>query len=126
MLINMWGTGELRREFKSHDSKIYMKITRPLEPSATPACILLNNAHAYYPQSKEELFEYLPVYQVLACEHLMLPNEVATIRRFIDYVQDGFDELLKTLPDETDREKRSIGELTATLGDVKICREVME
>ena len=104
MLINMWGTGELKREFKVHDSKVYMRITRPLEPSATPVCILLNNAHVYYPVTTEELFEYMPVYTALACGHLRLPEDMQSIRRFMDYVQDGFDELFKQFPEERDRE----------------------
>lgn len=124
MLINMWGTGELKREFKVLDAKIYMRITRPLEPMATPVCIMLDNAHVYYPSSQDELFYYMPVYSVLAHEHLRLPNDLSSIRRFVDYVQDGFDELLKTAPEEQDREKQIYGEMEATFGDTKIVKEV--
>lgn len=124
MLINMWGVGELKREFKVLDTQIYMKITRPLEPMATPVCVMLNNAHIYYPQDQEELFYYMPIYSILAHEHLRLPNDLSSIRRFIDYIQDGFDELLKTSPIESDRERQSYGEMTATFGDTKIVKEV--
>lgn len=124
MLINMWGTGELKREFKVHDSKVYMKITRPLQPDAKPVCIMLNNAHIYYPSDSSELYMNLPIYNALACDHLRLPEEMSSIRRFVDYVQDGFDELFKKIPDEDDREKKVFGEMTATLGDVKIVKEV--
>lgn len=123
-LIRMWGTGELKREFKVLGTTIYMKITRPLEPMALPVCILLDNAYIYYPEDQETLFEYMPVYQALACERLLLPNDMSTIRRFCDYVQDGFDELFKTLPVEQDRDKKIIGEMSASLGDVKIVKEI--
>lgn len=125
-LIRMWGTGELKREFNVLGTKIYMKITRPLEPMAIPAVIMLDNAYVYYPENQDELFYYMPVYQALACEHLRLPNDLSSIRRFCDYVQDGFDELFKTMPIETDREKRCIGEMSASLGDVKFTKEVTE
>lgn len=125
-LIRMWSTGELRREFFVHKAKQYMKITRPLEPNAIPVVIDINNAHVYYPQSTDEIFYYMPVYRGLAHEHLMLPDDMSTIRRFVDYIQDGFDELRDLPPIENDREKRCIGELTASFGDIKIAREVME
>jgi len=125
-LVRMWGTGELKREFKVLDTKIYMRITRPLEPMAVPACIMLDNAHVYYPETQDELFLYMPIYKALACDHLMLPNDMSTIRRFCDYVQDGFDELFKTLPEEQDREKQCIGEMTSSFGDIKIVKEVMK
>ena len=122
MLINMWGTGELRREFKVYETKVYMKITRPLEASASPVCILLNHASYYYPTTTEEFFANLPLFTVLAVDHLKLPNDMSTIKRFVDYVQDGFDELFKTFPEENDRERQVFGEIDVQHGDVKFTK----
>lgn len=122
MLISMWGTGELRREYKVYDSKVYMRITRPLEPGAIPVCILLNNAHVYYPLNADEFLKYLPVYRVLAVEHLCLPEDMGSIRRFIDYVQDGFDELFSKFPAEDDRDSQVYGEVDVHHGDVKFTK----
>lgn len=124
MLIKMWGTGELRREFKVLEHTVYMRITRPLEPTAIPACILLDNAYAYYPLSTDELWANMPLYKALACDHLRLPEDLSSIRRFVDYIQDGFEEMFKTLPEEQDRDKQVYGEMTASLGGARIVREV--
>lgn len=124
MLINLWSTGELKREFKSHNDKIYMKITRPLESAATPVVIELNNASFYYPDTTQELMDNMIVYSHQACERLMLPQELTTIKRYLDYVQDGFDELFKKSPTEDDREKQVYGEMTTSFGDVKLTKEV--
>lgn len=121
-IFRMWGTGELKREYRHHNGKPVIWITRPLEPSAIPAIIELNNAHAYYPQTSEEFYQYLPLYTILACQHLHLPDEMITIKRFIDYVQDGFDELFKVKPEL--KEEKVYGEYTGQLGDVKISGEL--
>jgi hypothetical protein len=124
MLLNMWSTGELRREYKSHDSKIYMKITRPLETGSTPVVVLLNNASFYYPDSPGELFANMPVYVEQACGRLGLPEEMTSIRRYLDYIQDGFDELFKQTPEDTDRDRQVYGEMTTKFGDMVLTKEV--
>lgn len=104
--------------------KVYMKITRHLDSRAVPVCILLNNAHIYYPKSADDFYEYLPVYTALAVEHLNLPNELGSIRKFLDYVQDGFDDLFAKCPLDDDREKQVYGEIDVKHGDLKFTTEL--
>jgi len=123
MLFNMWSTGELKREIKVFQQKVYMKITRPLASAATPVCIELNNAHIYYPSGQADFYEYLPVFSALT-QKLQLPDDMSTVKRFIEYVQDGFDEMFSKYPEEDDRERQVLGEVSATFGDMKIQHEV--
>lgn len=123
MQINMWSTGELKREIKVHETTVYMKITRPLDRTAMPVVIELNNAHVYYPQTTDEFFMYLPLYALFA-EKLRLPDDMGTVHRLINYIQDGFDELLNKCPVEDDRYKQTVGEISATFGDIKISHEI--
>jgi hypothetical protein len=129
-VLHMWGTGELRREFVHVNGRGAMKISRPLEPGAVPAVIMLDNMHVYYPVDDEEFMANSPIYTALALGHLRLPLGYSpadlekTLRRFVEYVQDGFDELKKMKPGE-DR-KEVVGEYTAVIGGEKISGEVMQ
>jgi hypothetical protein len=104
--------------------KTYMRITRPLEPAAIPACFMMNNMHIYYPTTPEEQMDAIAMYHRMGVGHLCLPDDFVSAKRFLDFIQDGFEELAKQRPDDYDREEKVIGELNATWGDVKINREV--
>jgi len=128
ILLKMWSTGELKREFRHVGSKEAMVIRRPLEPGASPVVIMLENMHVYYPLDETEFRSYVPVYAALAIGHLKLPvghspvDLEKTIRRFVDYVQDGFDELKKMKPE--DRQKKVVGEFTAHLNGERYSGEL--
>lgn len=129
-ILHMWSTGELKREFRHVGGNEAMVIKRPLEPGAVPVVILLENMHCYYPLSDDEFIENTPLYVALALGHLKLPVGYSpsdlekTLRRFVDYVQDGFDELKKMKPQE--QSKQVIGEISGYVDGQKICQEIMQ
>lgn len=129
-ILHLWSTGELKREFTHVGGEEAMVIRRPLEPGAVPAVILLKNMHAYYPIDEEEFQANAPVYVALALGHLKLPpghsgaDLEKTIRRFVDFVQDGFDELKKIKPQE--QSKKVVGEVTGYVDGMRICQEVVQ
>lgn len=129
-ILHLWSTGELKREFRHVNGKEAMVIRRPLEPGAVPAVILLENMHVYYPSCEEEFQQQCPVYVALALGHLKLPAGYSgadlekTVRRFVDYVQDGFDELKKMKPQEQSRQV--VGEVTGYVDGMRICQEVVQ
>ena len=129
-ILHMWSTGELKREFRHVGGNEAMVIKRPLEPGAVPVVILLENMHCYYPLSDDEFIENTPLYVALALGHLKLPVGYSpsdlekTLRRFVDYVQDGFDELKKIKPQE--QSKRVVGEVTGFVDGMRICQEVVQ
>lgn len=129
-VLHMWSTGELKREFRHVGGEEAMVIRRPLEPGAVPAVILLKNMHVYYPIDEEEFQANAPVYVALALGHLKLPpghsgsDLEKTIRRFVDFVQDGFDELKKIKPQE--QSKQVVGEVTGYVDGQRICQEVVQ
>ena len=129
-ILHMWSTGELKREFRHVGGNEAMVIKRPLEPGAVPVVILLENMHCYYPLSDDEFIENSPLYVALALGHLKLPVGYSpsdlekTLRRFVDYVQDGFDELKKMKPQE--QSKQVIGEISGYVDGQKICQEIMQ
>jgi hypothetical protein len=85
---------------------------------------MVNNAHLYYPESSDELVNNIPLYRYLAVEKLKLPDEMGTLRRFCDFVQDGFDELCGKSPVEDDRDKQLYGEVEVQHGDLKFTKEM--
>lgn len=130
ILLTMWSTGELKREFRHVGGKEAMVIRRPLHKNSHPVVILLENMHIYYPLDEAEFIERSPVYTALAIGHLGLPEGFSgsdlrtTLRRFVDYVQDGFDELKKMKPE--DRKKEVVGEFEAHLNGERISGEITE
>jgi hypothetical protein len=49
---------------------------------------------------------------------------MTSIRRYLDYIQDGFDELFKQTPEDTDRDRQVYGEMTTKFGDMVLTKEV--
>lgn len=129
-ILHLWSTGELKRECRHVGGKEAMVIRRPLEPGACPVVILLENMHYYYPMDEYEFMENSPLYTALAVGHLKLPVGYSptdlerTLRRFVDFVQDGFDDLKKMRPEG--RQKEAVGEFSAVIGGEKITGEVTE
>lgn len=129
-ILHLWSTGELKREFRHVNGEEAMVIRRPLEPGAVPVVILLRNMHVYYPVDEEEFQANVPVYVALALGHLRLPEGYSgsdlekTIRRFVEYVQDGFDELKKVRPE--DKRPRVIGEVSGFVDGQRISQEVVQ
>ncbi len=129
-VLHLWSTGELKREFRHVGGEPAMVIRRPLEPGAVPVVIMLDNMHVYYPLDEEEFLRYVPVYSALAIGHLKLPAGYSggdlekTIRRFVDYVQDGFDELKKQKPEDSQPEV--IGEVSGFINGERFSQEVVK
>lgn len=132
-VLHMWSTGELKREFRHVGGNEAMVIRRPLWEAtgrSVPAVILLRNMHIYYPVDEEEFQQNTPIYVALALGHLKLPEGYSgkdlekTIRKFVDYVQDGFDELKKMKPQE--QSKQVVGEVTGYVDGMRICQEVVQ
>lgn len=133
MIIQMWGTGELQRTFRYvKDDKgnqvECMVIRRPLERDSLPAVIPLRDMHIFYPLHQRDWtdkivqpYQGAPLSTFLAVANcaarLLLPiteNETdfhsnGTLRRLCDYIQDGFDDLMKVKPHE-DEVKKVVGE----------------
>jgi hypothetical protein len=128
----MWGTGELTRTCEhvrllNGDGKApveCMVIRRPLEPTAQPVVIELRNAHFYYPRTREETLQAAMVVTQFMVNHLRLPVDTVSIRRFIDYIQDGFDELMDMKPAEV--KKQAVGEFSGYIGSDKLSGEILE
>jgi hypothetical protein len=129
-ILRMWSTGELRREFRHVNGEEAMVIRRPLEPGAVPVVIMLRNMHVYYPLDEAEFQANAPVYVALALGHLRLPEGFSgadlerTIRRFVEYVQDGFDELKKLRPE--DRQQRVVGEVSGFVDGQRFAQEIIQ
>jgi hypothetical protein len=143
MILNMWGTGELRRTYRTvKDAKgnaiECMVIRRPLERDALPAVIPLRDMHIFYPQTQEEWTDIAvapyqgdPLCSFMAVAHcaarLLLPltgcetdfSRRGTLRRLCDYIQDGFDELMKVKPHEEEK-KAAVGEYEVLIDGEKV------
>ena len=129
-ILKMWSTGELKRQFRHVNGEEAMVITRPLEPGALPVVIMLPNMHVYYPIDEVEFMENAPVYTALALGHLKLPvgysprDLETTLRRFVDFVQDGFDELKKMRPE--DKKAQVVGEVTGYVDGQRFAQELIQ
>lgn len=132
-VLHLWSTGELRREFRHVNGEEAMVIRRPLWEAtgrSVPAVIMLRNMHIYYPVDEEEFQQNTPIYVALALGHLKLPEGYSgkdlekTIRKFVDYVQDGFDELKKIKPE--DKKQRIVGEVSGYVNGERVSQEVVQ
>jgi hypothetical protein len=90
--------------------------------------IAIDTASVYYPEMwdnpVEHFYQYLPLYHEQAVVRLGLPDDMKTIKRYIEYVQDGIDDFLKQNPLEEYREKKVIGEIDVSHGDLKFTKEL--